>query len=116
VNPLTEVYEHNPAGHEDPTAGPILFLGLVGVVVMVIVVLGVAALYYNVKADAVQDQVVSRQRQEVLELYRRQEEVLALPPGWVERQVQGETTRAYVIPIERAMELVVEEVKAEGGR
>ncbi len=112
---MTDVYEHNPEEHEDPTAGLTWFMGLLGALVLVVIMLGITALYYNVKAQQVRDQVVSPQRREVLELRLQQEALLADPPRWVERDEQGQTVRAYVIPIEQAMESVVEEANAPGG-
>ena len=40
---------------------------------------------------------------------RSQQELLAGPPRWIKVEEAGETVRRYVIPIEQAMELVVQE-------
>jgi hypothetical protein len=112
---LTAVYEHNPEDHDDPTAGFTWLLGLVGVLLLVVTILGLTALYYNVKADMFQRQVVSAEREELLELRRGQEALLAGPPRYLERDEQGETVRAYIIPIEQAMEIVVREANAADG-
>ena len=112
---MTEVYEHNPGEHEDPTAGFTWLMGLVGVLLLVVVILGLTALYYNVKAEMFQRQVVSAERWELLELHRPQEALLAGPPRYIERDQQGETVRAYIIPIEQAMEIVVRDANAAGG-
>jgi hypothetical protein len=115
VNPLTEVYEHNPEDHEDPTHGITWLVGLMGALLLVVIMLGLTALYYNVKAGEIQDHVISRQRDEVVELRRRQEALLAGPPRFIERDEQGRTVTAYIIPIEQAMESVVEQANAAGG-
>jgi hypothetical protein len=112
---LTEVYEHNPEDHDDPTAGFTWLMGLVGVLLLVVIILALTALYYNVKAEMFQRQVVSAPRAELLELRRQQEALLAGPPRSIERDQQGETVRAYIIPIEQAMEIVVREANATGG-
>ncbi|MHC4416164.1 MAG: hypothetical protein ACYS0G_12860 [Planctomycetota bacterium] len=106
---MTEVYEHNPEDHDDPVATPTWLVGLFGAVALVVIILGLTALYYNAKAEAFREQVLSRDRLDVLELRRQQEALLGGPPRWVERDEQGETVEALVIPIERAMALVVEE-------
>jgi hypothetical protein len=112
VIPLTAVYEHNPGDHDDPKPGLTWLLGLLGALLLVVVVLGVTALYFNVKAEVFQRQVVSPPSREVLDLRARQEALL--DGGWVEVQRQGEAVRIYTIPIEQAMEIVVENGQAGG--
>ena len=112
---MTDVAQHISDDHQDPTAGPTWFIGLMGAVLLVVTVLGTAALYYNVKAEEVQDQVVAPPHEEVAALRREQQALLEGPPGWVERDVAGETVRAYVIPIERAMDLVIQETNDRQG-
>lgn len=109
---MSDVYEHNPDDHDDPRPALTWFFGFVGAVLLVVTVLIVTALYYNVKAQEVAIQVVRPQRLEVIELREQQEAMLHAPAGWVEREDQGETVRAYTIPIEQAMELVVKEYNA----
>jgi hypothetical protein len=103
---LTDVFDHNPDDHDDPRAVPIWYLGLVGVVLMVVIVLGLTAVYYNVKAEVYADQVLRRTYREVQDLRAGQEALLA--GGTVEVEVQGETVRKNTMPIEDAMRLVVE--------
>jgi hypothetical protein len=112
---LTEVYEHNPDDHDDPTAGFTWLMGLVGALLLVVIILGLTALYFNVKAEMFQRQVVSAERLELQALRREQEALLAGPPRFIEREQQGETVTAYIIPIEQAMEIVVREANAAGG-
>ena len=113
---MTEGYEHHPEDHGDPAPGFIWFVGLLGALLLVVVMLGLTALYYNVKAEVFQKRVVSERRLEVQEHRQAQEVLLAGPPRFLERQEQGQTVTAYIIPIERAMQLVVDEANAGGGR
>lgn len=106
---LTEVFEHNPDDHEDPQPGLTLLVGVIGAVLLAVTVMGLTALYYNTKAEEVTEEVVDVTRIEPAEHYREQEALLTGPPHWVERDEQGKTVKAYVIPIDRAMELVVAE-------
>ena len=106
---MTEVFEHNPQDHEDPVAGPTWLVGILGAILLVVSLLGLTALYYNVKAEELEGQVIGLERLEVLELRRQQEALLAGSPRWIKRDEQGEEIEAFIIPIERAMELVVEE-------
>ena len=107
---MSDAYEHNPDDHEDPVAGLTWFLGLIGVLLMVVTVLGLTALYYTVKAQEVEVQFIGPERLEVIELRARQEELLQGPPRRVVREELGETVEALVIPLDQAMQLVVEEV------
>jgi hypothetical protein len=113
---LTEGYEHHPEDHGDPAPGLIWFTGLLGALLLVVIMLGLTALYYNVKAEVFQRQVVSAERLELQELYAPQRALLAGPPRFIERDEQGQTVTAYIIPIERAMQLVIDEANAGGGR
>ncbi len=109
---MTDVFEHNPDDHDDPVAGPTWLVGLLGAILLVVILMGVTALYYNVKGQELDDQFVNVERLEVRELRHQQEARLRGPSRWEKRDDQGETVEALIIPIERAMELVVEEAKA----
>ncbi len=106
---MSDVFEHNPEDHEDPRAGITWFVGFVGSVAFVVTTLAVWALYYNVKGEQVEESFVAPAREEVAELKRSQQALLAGPPRWIDVDEAGETVRRYVIPIEQAMELVVQE-------
>ena len=110
---MSEVFEHNPGDHEDPQAGITWFIGFVGSVAFVVTVLAVWALYYNVKGEQVEESFVAPAREEIAELKRSQEELLAGPPRYIDVEDQGENVSRYIIPIEQAMQLVVQET---GGR
>ncbi len=106
---MTDVFEHNPGDHEDPAYGSTLLVGILGTLLLVATVMGTTALYYNVKAEEIFGEVISKERAEPVDLYQKQQALLAGPPRWMERDEQGEMVRAYIIPIDRAMELVVQE-------
>ncbi len=106
---MSDVYEHNPDDHEDPLTGPTLMVGGLGAVALVAILLVLTALYYNAKADEVEEQVVLQERREVRDLHDEQAQVLQVAGQWVDRDDGGQTIRAYIIPIDRAMELIVEE-------
>ncbi|MHC4220229.1 MAG: hypothetical protein ACYSU7_17425 [Planctomycetota bacterium] len=111
--PLTEVYEHNPGDHDDPKAGITWLLGLLGTLLLLVTVLAVTAIYFNLQAEMFQRQVVDAPFVEVQQLRGEQDALLA--GGWVEVEVQGEPVRKYTIPIDQAMQLVIEEANAGGG-
>jgi vancomycin permeability regulator SanA len=104
---LTEVFDHNPEAPDDPKAVSIWYLGLVGALLLVVIVLGVTALYANVKAGVFDAQVVRQRFTEVQDLPQAQEALLA--GGTVEVEVQGETIRKNTMPITEAMQRVVAE-------
>lgn len=103
-------YEHNIQDHEDPDAGITWGIGLIGTILLVVTVLAVVALYYNVKATEVKETVIEPQREDVRKLRAEQLQVLNDQPRWVEREDEsGEVQRYLAIPIDRAMELVIEQ-------
>ena len=109
---MTDHYEHNIDDHEDPAASSTWLVGFIGVVLLVVTMLGVTALYYNVKASKEQDVVLDEPFIEVEKARARQERRLNTPARWVERDEGGEVTRELAIPLERAMKIVVEEYGA----
>lgn len=114
---MTQQHDHEPEAElleeaADPSPVPTGMIGLLGAVLLVVSLLVLTALYYNVKARQIGDVVVTPASEEILELRTAQRALLEGPPRWVERDEQGRTVRALVIPVERAMELVVQ----EGGR
>ncbi|MEE9128390.1 MAG: hypothetical protein V3T84_00085 [Phycisphaerales bacterium] len=109
---MTDHYEHNIDDHEDPAASSTWLVGFIGVVLLVVTMLGVTALYYNVKAQRVDEEVVKPDINEPKNLRVHQERRLNAPARWVERDDGGEVTRELAIPLERAMKIVVEEYGA----
>ena len=109
---MTDHYEHNIDDHEDPAAGSTSLVGFISVVLLVVTMLGVTALYYNVKASQEHDVVVGIDRWDVEKLRIQQEGRLIAPARWEERDEGGEVTRELIIPLERAMKIVVEEYGA----
>jgi hypothetical protein len=107
---MTEVYEHNPdpKDHEDPLPGPTWMIGFIGVVLFVIIVLGVAAVFYDADATERTAKVTASDWTELVELRAAQE--TRLEGTYREQRYEGaELVQALVIPIEEAMEAVVEE-------
>lgn len=107
--PALEYYEHNPGDHEDPVAGPTWLMGLVGTILLVVIIFGLTAMYYNAQARKTEEKLLQRDPLE-LRLYRQQQEaMLTGEPRWVVEQVNDMETRRYVIPIDQAMDRVVQE-------
>jgi hypothetical protein len=106
---MSEHHEHNPGDHEDPLAGPTWLLGVIGIVLMIVIVLGLTALYYNAQAQFVEDRVKTAEIRELTEHLERQRARLEGPPREETRVIAEEEHTFYVIPIEQAMELVVQE-------
>ena len=109
---MTDHHEHNIDDHEDPAASSTWLVGFIGVVLLVVTMLGVTALYYNVKAGQVEAEVVQVDIDEPKNLRIEQEGRLTAPAHWEERDDGGEVTRELIIPLERAMKIVVEEYGA----
>lgn len=90
----------------DPSGSSLAYVTLVGILIFVITFIFLEALYYKALNDERQVKVVDRP---VLELERmRAEELADLNNYGVEANYEGSSTRIS-IPIERAMQLVIEE-------
>ena len=106
---MTDHHEHNIDDHEDPAASSTSLVGFIGAVLLVVTMLGVTALYYNVKATKEKDVVVEQPVIHVDKARAEQEQRLTRSPRWEERDDGGEIVRELVIPIERAMAIVAAE-------
>ena len=105
---MTEMFEHNKGDHEDPVAGPTWTVAVVGVALPIVSVLGTAALYYDVRDREFETKVegpktVQLEKLNAMQTARltgeiRMEQRLEAPEG------------ALVIPIDKAMEIVVAEM------
>jgi hypothetical protein len=112
---MTDVYEHNPADHEDPLPGPTWMIGFIGVVLLIVIVLGITALFHDAWQADEEVKVVDAEPVEMIAL-RRQQAAQLEAMRWEEREEIGldgqpTTVRALVIPIDRAMELIVQEYR-----
>ncbi len=116
---MTEVFEHNldPSDHEDPLTGPSWYVGLVGGLILVVTLLGLTALYYNEKTSETQspEKFVAKIPAELEELRAGQKKRLTSPAHREVRDEAGEQITALVIPIDDAMQLVLEELSAREG-
>jgi hypothetical protein len=103
---MTDTFEHNPGDHEDPLAGPTWTISFIGVALLAVSMLGVAALFYDVEGIERDVKVLAVPVEEVATMRAAQEARLAGPVR-LERRIEGEDS--LVIPIEQAMEAVVSE-------
>jgi hypothetical protein len=107
---MSEYYEHNPGDHEDPVSGATWLLGVVGAVLLLVILLGLTALYYNAYSREFETKYVEPREPWDLRRYRsEQRDRLHREPRWESRIVAEEEVASLVIPIGRAMELVVQE-------
>ena len=106
---MSEVFEHNPNEHEDPAAAATWIISLVGVLLLVATILGTTALYYKVKANEVEKEVVEQPYDSIEAMRTRQRALLAGPGRLVTRMEATGEVQALVIPIDRAMEIIVAE-------
>ncbi len=105
-----EHYEHNPGDHEDPVAGPTWLMSLVGTILLVVIIFGLTAMYYNAQGQQLRERVYEREPYELRRYKQQQQELLTGEPRWVTEVISDdEEIRRYVIPIDRAMDLVAGE-------
>ena len=110
---MSDYFEHNPSDHEDPLTAPTWMVGFIGVVMLLVVFLGLTALYYG----AVQEEEEFKDSLIPLQIETLRAEQLArlnAPPHLEVTVVDDEVTeRRIVIPIDQAIDLVLSE---EGSR
>jgi hypothetical protein len=106
---MSEVFEHNPGDHEDPLAGPTYIIGLLGAVLLVVIVMGVTALFFNADDEEITRKVVIHDPAELDALRAQQSALLHAPPHWEKYEENDQPITALIIPINQAMELTAEE-------
>ena len=98
--------------HDDDTNMPMIALvGVTGVILTVASIVGLQALYYNYELRLFERKVVSEPYLEADSRLAQQESKLNSPYGWIDQE-KG----VLAIPIERAKQLVVRELREEQKR
>lgn len=113
---MSQVYEHNPGDHEDPVAGTTWLVGIIFAVAVVISLLGLTALLYDVQREEEEVKIVAPESMALIQLQGEQAHLLQGAPRRVEELVGEDVAVAIVIPLERAMELVVAENSGDTDR
>src|SRR5262245_15750546 len=108
---MSEVFEHNPGDHEDPMPAPTWIIGLLGAVLLVVIGMGLTALFFNAQTQTDVRQVVDPDSPRLEALRRSQIARLHADPHWqISTNITtNEQEKALIIPIDRAMTLVEKE-------
>ena len=106
---MSEVFEHNPGDHEDPLTGPTWIIGFLGAVLLAVIMLGLTALVYNAQHKETLIKIIERDPQELENLRAEQTARITGDPRWVEVFEGEKVVQHLVIPIDQAMQLVVNE-------
>ena len=89
--------------YDDPDVPASAVVGIVGAILLFVIIVGLQALFYRMEGQELARKVYDQPYQELQQLDADQLEVLN-SYGWTDQQAQ-----IARIPIERAMQLVVEE-------
>ena len=107
---MSEVYEHNPGDHEDPLPGPTWIISLLGAVLLAVIGMGLTAVFYNAQSDEEIRKVQVREPEELNNLRAAQTARLHAAAHWEKsKDVDGKDQMALIIPIDQAMDKVVQE-------
>jgi hypothetical protein len=101
---MTEVYEHNLGDHEDPVPSSTWMVGLVGTIALVIILLGLTALYYNAKSEEFTEKHLVMESKELAELRSHQDQLIS--NWWKDADAER-----YGMPVELAMQRYVDQVQ-----
>jgi hypothetical protein len=112
---MHDVYEHNVGDHEDPLPGPTWILTILGSVLLLVVVLGVTALFFNADERMVDDKTQLATYPQFENLKAEQLARIHGPPRRVEIVENDRVVDTVVIPIEIAMEKIAERAGRSAG-
>jgi hypothetical protein len=113
---MSDSFEHNPGDHEDPLPGPTWIVSLLGAVLLIVIGMGLTALYYNAQHQEDQQKFVTRDPQELIDVRSEQLARLHTDPHYEKStNVDGKEVTALIIPIDQAMQKVVQENSTNGG-
>lgn len=102
-------HEHNPGDHEDPLVGSTWMVGFLGAVLLIVIVLGLTALYYTAAGDEFERKVADQTAEEVLLLNSTQELRLTSEARREIDMLGEEEVERIVIPIDDASKLIIAE-------
>jgi hypothetical protein len=100
----------NPNLHDDPSAQPLLFVTVVGVIIFLATVFFVAAAAWQFRQAAVDQVYTNVADTQVAQLHSQQMQNIHGAPRWLDR-----ASGKVAIPVEQAMEIVRNELSAGGG-
>ena len=103
------VYEHNVGDHEDPLAGPTWLIGVLSMILLSVIVLGVTAMYRHARTERDTERQVLQPAERLALLKQQQLAQLQTEPQRQEFKVGEETVTRIIIPVEDAIDLVIEE-------
>jgi hypothetical protein len=112
--------EHNVGDHEDPVAGPTWMVSVIGVILLVVIFLGLTALYYNYANSEAATKVLDRAAADFEAVNAAQRARIHGEARWQQRDAEivddagtGDGPPPMedhlTIPIEQAMQAVVQE-------
>lgn len=110
-----EHYTHSAGEHEDPEASMTWLIGGIGVLMLVVIIAGVTALLKSMEQVGFDDVYVNRPTQQLETYLEEQDRLLSDSPRLVEyrHKETDEIRTRVVIPVDRAMELIVEEYASQ---
>lgn len=91
--------------HDDPTVWPTAMVGAISAVLLILIVVGLEVLYYQTVVAESRRKFIEQEPQELRQVQAEQRQLLS-----GSRPSDAATDR-LVLPIERAMELIVEETR-----
>lgn len=101
-------HEHpNPNPQDDPSASSIVSIGVTGSLVVVVLVILIASLYYSTEDRFVEQRQIEPTVDARI-VFDQQRSDLSAPPTWVDRE-----KRIARVPIEHAMQWVVRNPNAQ---
>lgn len=95
-----------PADERDPNSSSTIYVGIVGILLLVLSFLGLQAMYRSFEHNETYTKVVSKRAQDAIELDRTQREQLT---GY---RIVDKAKKTVSIPIERAMSIMAGELKS----
>lgn len=110
---MSEHFEHNVGDHEDPVPSSTWLVGVLGAALLIIIVFGLTALYYNAQASESDVKVVRTAPFELQRYREQQAQYFVDEPTWTDRVRIDQRIRALVIPIDDAIEQVIQEAQAD---
>lgn len=106
---MSEHFEHNTGDHEDPIPSSTWLVGVVGTVLLIVIVFGLTAMYYNAQLIESDAKLVRTDPHDLTRYQQRQARYFVEEPTWMEREVIDQRVKALVIPMDEAIDQVIQE-------
>jgi len=110
---VSQTYEHNPGDHEDPAPGMTWMMGIIGILILVVIYFGIAAVYRDSDRLDDADKYQAEAELPVEAVERAAKQQIQTNTWMTVENAEGVKENRWTIPIDRSMELMAQQLRRD---